>query len=352
MKKSKTIFACAMLVTLASCSNDHVLSQQSPTPSDPDVINIVAASSKPVTKAANVAANLQDEQFADGKLINVYLREHNNALSATSDPTFTAAPYVYTVGNTTDSNGKEMTTSNAPHFPITGKAVDAYAFYPALTTPSGYNIKHDTGLFSVLEDQSDDDKYTQCDLMFGTNNWDPSLKSAISSFGGTKKGEVVKLYFRHILSKIIVTLQPGTGLQTSDLNNATIRLYGAVPDATISINNSGITTSNPTGTSPQTGYNLGTYDATNGNAAIIIPQDINTGNKFIEITLDNGAIYVYNLADTDGGSDNKMTFASGYKYTYNLSLSAGNVVVVSTKIENWENGGGDNNGTADLKPAS
>lgn len=49
MKKSKTIFACAMLVTLASCSNDHVLSQQSPTPSDPDVINIVAASSKAVT---------------------------------------------------------------------------------------------------------------------------------------------------------------------------------------------------------------------------------------------------------------------------------------------------------------
>ena len=107
MKKSKTIFACAMLVTLASCSNDHVLSQQNNTPSDPDVINIVAASSKPVTKAANVAANLQDEQFADGKLINVYLREHDNALSATSDPTFTADSYVYTVGNNTNSNGKE-----------------------------------------------------------------------------------------------------------------------------------------------------------------------------------------------------------------------------------------------------
>ena len=43
MKKSKTFFACAMLAALASCSNDHVLSQQSPTPSDPDVINIVAA---------------------------------------------------------------------------------------------------------------------------------------------------------------------------------------------------------------------------------------------------------------------------------------------------------------------
>ena len=351
MKKSKTFFACAMLAALASCSNDHVLSQQSPTPSDPDVINIVAASSKPVTKAANVAANLQDEQFADGKLINVYLHEHGNTLG-TTDNTFKNNPYVYSVGSTTDSNGKEMTTSNAPHFPITGEAVDAYAFYPALSSATGYDIKYNTSTFSVLEDQSDDEKYTQCDLMFGTNNWDPSNKNALSPFDGTKKGNVVKLYFRHILSKIVVNLTHGTGLQPSDLTNAKIKLKGAVPTATISINGGGITTSNPSGTAPRDGYNLGIYDATNGNAAIIIPQDIDTGNPFIEITLSNNAKYVYKLADTDGGSDSKMTFASGYKYTYNLSLSAGNVVVVSTKIENWENGGGDNNGTADLQPGS
>ena len=73
MKKSKTFFACAMLAALASCSNDHVLSQQSPTPSDPDVINIVAASSKPATRVAVTGNDLQDTQFADNEKINVYL---------------------------------------------------------------------------------------------------------------------------------------------------------------------------------------------------------------------------------------------------------------------------------------
>ena len=350
MKKSKTFFACAMLAALASCSNDHVLSQQSPTPSAPDVINIVAASSKPVTRAANIAADMQDTQFDTGQKINVYLHEHGTNLGS-NDNTFTN-PYVYEVGTATSGNEKSMTITTPPHFPITGKAVDAYAFYPAISGDTGYDIKHDTNSFTVLEDQKDKDKYRKCDLMFGTNNWDPNTHAALQTFNGTAKGNDVKLYFRHILSKIVVNLTHGTGLQPSDLTNAKIKLKGAVPTATISINGDGITTSNPSGTAPRDGYDLGTYDATNGNAAIIIPQVIDTGNPFIEITLSNNAKYVYKLADTDGGSDNKMTFASGKKYIYNLTLSAGNVVVVSAAIENWGDGGGDNNGNADLQPAS
>ena len=62
-----------MLAALASCSNDHVLSQQSPAPSDPDVINIVAASSKAVTRAVEDATKLQNTQFVAEEKINVYL---------------------------------------------------------------------------------------------------------------------------------------------------------------------------------------------------------------------------------------------------------------------------------------
>ena len=173
MKKSKTFFACAMLAALASCSNDHVLSQQSPTPSDPDVINIVAASSKPVTRAVENGTNLQNTQFATGEKINVYLGE--NVTSSTTSYDL----YRYKVTNTAPSGGSgkvlelnttDYSTQTAPHYPITGNGMDAYALYPALgSSESAYEITDQTRTFSVAENQKDDADYRKSDLMFGTS---------------------------------------------------------------------------------------------------------------------------------------------------------------------------------------
>ena len=52
--------------------------------------------------------------------------------------------------------------------------------------------------------------------------------------------------------------------------------------------------------------------------------------------------YVYKIADESG-----MKFVGGNKYTYTISLSGGNLVVVSVKIEEWKNN--DISGTADLQ---
>ena len=116
MKKSKTFFAYAMLAALASCSNDHVLSQQSPTPSDPDVINIVAASSKPATRAVEDAANLQNTQFVAGEEINVYLSEHTNETSVITY----GDPWIFKVSNSVGSDGEVTLTPPdgiTPKFP-------------------------------------------------------------------------------------------------------------------------------------------------------------------------------------------------------------------------------------------
>lgn len=374
MKKSKTFFACAMLAALASCSNDHVLSQQSPAPSDPDVINIVAASSKPVTRAANIAADMQDTQFADNELINVYLEE--NVPSGGGSATTTYTMLRYKVTNTNNNGGKQLAlntdyTQDAPHYPISGNGIDAYAFYPALGTgTSAYDVTKNLYSFSVAENQSAIADYRKSDLMFGTNNWDTSTGAPFTSFAGTKKPNPVNLYFKHLLSKIIVKLKPGPGLTAAQLKGATVKLYNAYPKATINPSKTDITVSvdNTTSTPPTGGYTLTTGyastesslnpDTYEGCAGIIIPQDIDIPSspgvtKFIEITLSStygSAKYVYNIADGDGTSDNKMTFASGNQYTYTITLSAGDVVVVSTEIKNWNN----NNisGNANLEPAS
>ena len=370
MKKSKTFFACAMLAALASCSNDHVLSQQSPTPSDPDVINIVAASSKPVTRAAVTGNDLQDTQFATGEKINVYLEENGGS-------TTTYSMLRYEVSSTPNGAGKQLElvntspTQTAPHYPISGNGIDAYAFYPALgTSDSDYDVTKNLHSFSVAEDQSTIGGYRKSDLMFGTNNWDTRNSGApITSFAGTKKPNPVNLYFKHLLSKIIVKLKPGSGLTADKLKGATVKLYNAYPKATINPSKTGITVSvDNTPIPPNSGYILTTDyastestldpDTYEGCAGIIIPQSISvpsspTVTKFIEITLAStygSAKYVYNIADGDGTSDGTMTFAPGNQYTYTITLSAGDVVVVSTEINNWNN----NNisGDANLQPAS
>ena len=357
MKTTKIISACAVLVALASCSNDHELFQQSPTPSDSDVINIVAASSKPVTRAAGTE-DLQNMQFATGEKINVYLEEN---VSGGGSATTTYDMLRYAVSSTPNDLGKllELISTDpaqaAPHYPINGNGINAYAFYPALgTSESAYDVTKDLRSFSVAENQSNIADYRKSDLMFGTNDWDSSTGASIPSFPGTKKPNPVKLYFKHLLSKIIVKLKPGPGVTADKLKGATVKLYNAYPKATINPSNTGISVNvDENTTSPATGYTLTTNYASTENtlntetyagcAGIIIPQDIATSEqtKFIEITLSptyGSAKYVYNIADSDTNTDDsKMTFAPGKQYTYTITLSAGNVVVVSTQIKDWDN---------------
>ena len=338
MKKSKTFFAYAMLAALASCSNDHVLSQQSPTPSDPDVINIVAASSKPATRATQDAGKLQDTQFAENEKINVYLSEHTT--NGNSVITY-EQPLVYTVSNSPATSGGivlDPPSGVTPKFPSNDNGVDAYALYPQSVKET------ENATFTVPTDQTNDAGYRSADMMFGTNKL-RSDGSEITPFTGTPKGNNVELYFKHQLSKIIVMMDKNS-FDNGTLNNAEIHLLGAKNGSSYTAGASGITLQAPT-TALSDGecYNLGKYDE-NGNAGIIIPQTIAKETKFIEIVLsDNTTKYVYKIDDATG-----VQFEGGKKYTYTIKLSGGNLVVVSVKIKDWEDV--QKTGTADLETSN
>ena len=336
MKKSKTFFACAMLVTLASCSNDHVLSQQSPTPSDPDVINIVAASSKPVTRAVENATNLQNTQFVANEQINVYLSEN---LDGASTPVINYQPMVYTVSSTPDTgNGVQLDppSGEKPKFPSNDHGVDAYALYPTSVT------KTDNGTFTVPTDQSDEAKYRNADMMFGTNSLDNS-GTTIPGFKGTPKGNNVELYFKHQLSKIIVIMDAAS-FTNGSLNDATIKIKGVKNKFTYKASDAGIENISLT-SDGAVDIELGKYDAA-GNACIIAPQNVAAETEFIEITTNESPAKTYIYKIPTGST---KTFAAGNKYTYNIKLSGGSLVVVSTKIEEWGDGGTES-GDADLQP--
>ena len=338
-----TPIACVMLAALTSCSNDKVLSEATPK----DRIDVSTAFGGVKTKAVSNDDELQNTSFVENELINVYLKEHGDGTLANF-----ADIYVFQKSRTTLVNGANMQIYNSPnaYYPLSGKAVDAYAFYPAIQGNVNYNIldKMSDQTFTVLADQSIAENYRKCDLMFGSNKY--YVEEGIvkeyegDAFTGTSKAQnPVKLIFKHQLSKIIVKIQPGGGLIESNLTDATITMFGPKPDVKITTNSTGITLGVAEGTAPEKGYKLGTYSS-DGNAAIVIPQKIDADTKFIKITLSStygSKTYTYKLSS-------QTTFESGKSYTYTLKLTSGGLDV-TTQIGDWGKETGDGDGTANIE---
>lgn len=343
MKQLITPIACVMLAALTSCSNDKVLSEATPK----DRIDVSTAFGGVKTKAVSNSDELQNTSFVTDELINVYLKEHGGGNLANFEN-----KYVFKKIENPLTNGANMqinSGSNA-YYPLSGDAVDAYAFYPAIQAEDNYNIldAKSNQTFTVLADQSVAANYRKCDLMFGSNKYylDGGIVKEYedASFTGTSKADnPVKLIFKHQLSKIIVKIKPGGGLTDNNLTGATITMFGPKPEVKITTNSTGITLGDAEGNEPAEGYNLGVYDA-NGNAAIVIPQVINADTEFIKIKLSvtNGSkTYIYKLGS-------QTTFETGKSYTYTLSLTSGGLDV-KTEIGDWTAVTGVDNGTANIE---
>lgn len=316
MKTTKIISACAVLVALASCSNDHELSQQS-------------AENTPIRIQANVggiatraAGNIQETQFDEGEFINVYLFEKSGG---TGEKT-TYGTNGLVVFQTSDANGNMSPINPAGdlYYPTSGQPVLAYAFYPALSTDDGYDIKNNANTFTVADNQSTPAAYKKSDLMFAKQ-----VETA-------KNANPIKLTFAHQLTKIKVKLIPGAGLE--NVTGASIKMLNVNKTTALTMPTSDysqeITLGDKTNNVGETGIQFGTYEAENKNAIIIVPQTVAKGTKLFEVSY-NGGKYSYTLPS--GGSD--VTFAAKTEYTYTLTLKSGALTVTSLEITPWENGG-------------
>lgn len=314
MKATKIISACAVLVALASCSNDHVISQPG---AEDTPIRIQANVGAVTTKAA---ANIQGTQFDQDEYINVYLFEKTGGTGTTK--TYGNSGLV--VFKTTDANGNMSpdTPSDALYYPTSGQPVLAYAFYPALSSETSYDIKNDATTFTVADDQSTVNAYKKSDLMFAKQE------------ETAKNANPIKLTFVHQLTKIKVILQPGDGL--TSITGATIKMLNVNKTIGLTMPTdystaTEITLGTPSDDVGSTGIDFGTVDETNGNAIIIVPQTLNlNGQTLFEVTY-NGAKYNHKLA-----SSGSLQFEGKKEYTYTLILTSGGLTVQSLKITNWD----------------
>lgn len=356
MKKFQTIFACAVLAALASCSNEHELSQQG-AEDTPAIIRFETSVGGQKTKAVNDASELQDTQFKDNEKISIFLREH--LLNGE-----TAIKSYSALDGTTSTSGTptthQITITPAPTFPSNGRGVDCLAIYPQQDTASATKIDYTHTTFTVHYDQTDQDDYRNSDLMWAYT-------------GNTKKsaGTAVKLEFTHLLSKIMVKVKCDASVDNKVLDHIYVDLLNTcktidieVPEVkqSTTVAQSGgdmadlkvkiADTPNPQ--NPGAFY-LGKADKANSGdetkqvSAIIVPQNISKDTKFFKIKLNKGsgtkdyATYTYTVSDLSG-----LTFEGGKKYEYTITLKAGGIDVESVKINDWVAGtGGSGDATLD-----
>ena len=325
MKQFFTTITCALLAALASCSNDHVLYDYTKTDNTPIEIATSIGGVDVLTKAATdvYSGGENGKHFDEKTKVNVYIFENVE----------NGQTRVYNYGidgkveYTADANGV-LKASPTNYFPGNGHGIDIYGIYPTSIVASTQQT------FTVNTDQSDDAKYKASDLMFAEKKTETNRKAALT------------LTFKHQLSKVIVKLKEGNGLNDNDLEGAEVKILNTKPACTIgSVGENGMTGINASGDAQE--IKVGTWDSstTSGLAAIVVPQTIPEGTALIQVKLSNGVTYKYT---TKSGDNQFSGFLSGNQHTFTLTLSTFGITV-NAEISGWGEGTGDDNGEATLK---
>ena len=302
MKATKIISACAVLVALASCSNDHVISQPG---AEDTPIRIQANVGAVTTKAAS---DIQGSQFVNGENVNVYIYENATKVGSSSGKTYGSSGLV-----TCTADGSGNLNPGSIFYPQNGNGIDVYGVYPTSVKENASSQD-----FSVNTDQSNATDYKASDLMYA------------DCVPDHRKGTPVTLTFKHKLSKVTVELAAGTGFGDSDLNNAVVKITNTSTKCSIaSLNNSGIGPITASSTSSDIKpITIGTWNSTSKEkmSAIVIPQTVNTGIVLFEVTLagSNTTPYKYTIP-----SGSNVIFAESNEYKYKLTIKIDGIDVKS-----------------------
>lgn len=287
----------AAATMLAACGNDNE--------NDDWAGEIRLSSGLEVQQGTRAATDIQSGQFANGEKIDVFINEN-----VTAEPTTTyAQPLVYTAGGS-----GTMTPATQPYFPTSGNGVNIYAYYPSNRV--GNDITATSVSFSVAEDQSSDEDYKASDLMYGTPSQNPVSRTKSPT----------ALIFKHLLSKVTITLVPGDG--TPSLDGAVVRLRNVQPNTALNV--SAGTIGNASGDTKDITVFTAATSALSG-SAVVVPQTLEP--TFIEVTLENGGVLT--SKELKDGSYNPITsvvLTSGNEYKYTITVNLTSLGVTSTIV--------------------
>lgn len=199
MKKMTKLFALALLAgAMISCSTDDTASS---TPNGKVAVQF--------TGGINVNTRAAGEAWTNGDKIGIFMTGKNQPLSADA-----IKEGVDNVCYQTDG-GKSFSPISGGKticFPIDGD-VDFYSYYPQ-TTVNEYKVA-----LNVADQKSQE----AIDFMYAKTT------------GCNKATPQVDLKFNHMLSKLVLNVQPGNGLTQDDLNKLTVTIKDQNTTATFNL---------------------------------------------------------------------------------------------------------------------
>ncbi|MDR2893866.1 MAG: fimbrillin family protein [Alistipes sp.] len=276
----------AMTVVLASCDNNNVVLQ------GPQPVKFSAtvgeASATPATRAYDTAWENGDEIgiFMVGNGTSTVVDNTNNRQFKTEegDGVFAAVAANQTI-----------------YYPTDDSEVDFIAYYPY---KAGTAIDGNVSVSITTQTTPKD-----IDMLWAKAN---------NSGAGYSKGSsgAVALQFSHVLSKLVMNVIPGDGLEADDLEDMSVAIRNMYTGAAFNVGTGVVNGfSNPLDFEPRQVTNGAKYDA------IVLPTTYGAGEVMVQFTLDGGDVFVWNLTDT------QATFASGSQYTYDVTLNRTGVTV-------------------------
>lgn len=326
MKQNKFFLGLATIAAavfaFTSCSQDELSTAKAETPDLGQEILLSTNFSTTRTVSQDIQTGTQ---IVSGVQVGVFVATNGSNTSFVENGTNKAY--------TADGNGglTAVDTENKVYYPKTG-SVDIYAYAPYQSTWNVTDVNDDDQDFTVQADQSSDDNYKASDLIWAT----PKTGQASTT-------DALALPFFHKLSKINVTVvNQRSGLS---LKGATIYILNTKPTASIYLGtgelkkeNNVVVTSGDVTTITAATLDAGESEPTATASAIIVPQTLAAGTKFVKIVTSatynttEGSTTLYAKLGTGG-----KTFESGnvYKYTVTIKENSVELSLGSTTLSGW-----------------
>lgn len=277
------LLSFTLLVTFISCSNDK---------SDPVVTTPVAAS----FSSATITRALDEVWQADDR-IGIFAYQSNSIYDNYSN-----VPYVTAAGG-----------AKASFLPSGSKSI----YYPEsgslrFMAYSPYQSVGDDGLYAInVAVQSTPEKI---DLIRSNQTTEYSSSNPEAT-----------LTFSHLLSNLIINIEPGDGLTSADLQDMTITVHNISTDGTYSLFDDTFAAE-----SADKSANLRTV--TNGTQydAILIPDSYIALS--IELVLQSGKSHIWDSAG--------IVLQSGKEHSYTITISEDKIEVSTATVSGWGSGDG------------
>lgn len=254
-----------------------------------------------VESGSDPAAAIAGERYIDNKLFTVTQGELRSAT-----PCFWATDY-------------------------TGPS-DFYAYYPYRSLGIGAGKSVDE--IGVSADQRADEEYSQCDWMLARTQ------------NVVRTKDPVRLDFKRLMAKLDFVLVPGEGYNgVEGLLGAGLQVLNVAQVANVDFTTGEVS-------SPAIFVNVvphGTFRAEGqtavGVSAIVVPQTVKAAAQFVVVNIGERKFRFV--------TDKELTFASGKRYTFTLTVSrtaAGGEVKIQPEIEEWTEGTSSSGDTVIVDP--